>query len=72
MLWRMLETQAEWKARLAREDAFWNRPNDQVLSDLAVRYQRPPQPSNFPNLGKSPLYSSSNVVSLAEWKKVRS
>ena len=35
MLWRMLETQAEWQARLAREDAFWNRPNDQVLSDLS-------------------------------------
>ena len=40
-LWKMLETQVEGIARLAREDASWNRPNDEVLSDLAVRYQRP-------------------------------
>jgi hypothetical protein len=62
--WKMLETKAEWEARLARENAFWNRPNDEVLADLTWK---------TPNAKKSepkPLLSSvPNVVFLSEWKR---
>jgi len=59
---RRFETEAERKARLAREDAFWNRPDAEVLADLV--WKDPRQVKSFQP-------SMANVISLAQWREKR-
>jgi len=63
MHWRMLETKAERKARIAREEAFWNRPDEEDMADLVAK---DPRVKTQPSITKA-----SNVISLVHWRKRR-
>jgi hypothetical protein len=58
MYGKLLETEADRIERRAGEEAFWNRPDDKVLADLAWGGSRTKQPQQF---------SATNIVYLEQW-----
>ena len=63
------ESEAERKAFYAKQDAFWNRPNDEVLADLVMPGTWKPVARNVSVTVKpsAPAYTG-NVISMAEWR----
>ena len=68
MHWRQLETEEDRAKRRARERAFWDRPNDEVMRDLTIREEDLPQQSRG---GFYRHFRSANVVDLVKVRRQR-
>jgi hypothetical protein len=57
--WNGIETAIESKARREKEDAFWNRPSQDVIGDLAWN----------PHYKRLDGFEARNVIVLSQWKR---
>jgi hypothetical protein len=66
MYWRQLETEEERLKRRAREEAFWNRPADEVMADLTIDEEDLPLPCRGQHHRH---FRSPNVIDLVKLRR---
>jgi hypothetical protein len=66
--WRYLETNEERAERQAKADAFWNRPQAEVMRDLVIREEDLPLDHRG---GPYRQFRSSNMIDLVQVRKER-